>query len=80
MEISTKSIIAIGNPIMNILGTASMETIHKYGLEWGKTVFTNESNEGFYEVLESHSDVSYIPGGSVVNSIRIASVSFESNR
>jgi hypothetical protein len=74
METNVKTIIAIGNPIMNILGTSSIETIQKFGLEWGRTVFTNESNVGFYDILESQNDVSYIPGGSVVNSMRIAAV------
>jgi hypothetical protein len=72
-----KYIIAIGNPIIDISGATCEETIQKFGLEWGKTVFTNDSNVGFFDILESQSDVAYIPGGSVTNSIRVANVLFE---
>jgi hypothetical protein len=72
---SKKSFIAIGNPIIDISGNTCEETIQKFGLEWGKTVFTNDSNVGFYDVLEAQPDVAYVPGGSVTNSIRVANVS-----
>lgn len=69
-------IIGLGNPIIDISGEIDTETLQKYNLGWGKTVFADDSNMGFYETLEAQKGISYIPGGSVTNSIRIASVSF----
>lgn len=72
LEISEHSyIVGLGNPIIDISATANEETVKKFGLEFGGTVFANDSNIGFYDLIESQSDVQYIPGGSVTNSIRI---------
>ncbi len=73
---STKYIIGLGNPIVDISATSDESSLKKYGLEFGRTVFRNDENEGFFDVLESQSDVTYIPGGSVTNTIRIANVYF----
>ena len=70
----TKYILAIGNPIIDISANTDESTIKKYNLGFGRTVFRNEENEGIYSFLESQTDVTYIPGGSVTNSIRIANV------
>jgi len=67
-------VIGLGNPIVDISATTDEEALKKYGLEFGRTVFTNDENVGFYDVLEAQPDVTYIPGGSVTNSIRIANV------
>ena len=74
MNTSTKYILGIGNPIIDISATVCEETIKKFNLDWGKTVFANDSNVGFFDELESQSDVKYIPGGSVTNSLRICNV------
>jgi cytochrome oxidase Cu insertion factor (SCO1/SenC/PrrC family) len=70
-----KYILAIGNPIFNSYATISEEAIQKFGLEWGKTVFANDSNIGFYIYIESQNDLYYNPGGSITNTIRVANVS-----
>ncbi len=76
MDTTTKkSIIGIGNPIVDISATTNEETLKKFGLSFGGTVFANDDNVGFYDVLEAQSDVVYIPGGSVTNSIRVTNVS-----
>lgn len=67
-------IVGLGNPIIDISATIEDDHLTKYNLGWGKTVFASDENIGFYEDLESQKDVSYIPGGSVTNSIRISSV------
>lgn len=71
---NVKYILGIGNPIIDISATTDEETIKKFGLEFGKTVFANDSNIGFYDYLEAQNDVTLIPGGSVTNSIRITNV------
>ncbi len=67
-------ILGIGNPIIDISGTVTEETMKKYNLEFGKTVFCNDGNVGFYSDLEAQPDVDFVPGGSVTNSIRICNV------
>jgi adenosine kinase len=74
MDSNTKYIVAIGNPIIDISATVTEEMIQKFGLDWGKTVFTNDSNVGFFDVIEDQVDCKYIAGGSVTNSIRVANV------
>jgi hypothetical protein len=69
-----KYIVGLGNPIVDISGNTDEETLKKYGLEFGRTVFANDGNIGFYDIIESQKDVEYIPGGSVTNSIRITNV------
>lgn len=71
---SIKYIIGLGNPIVDVSANTNEETLKKFGLEWGKTVFTTDSSVGFYDVIEAQSDVTYIPGGSVTNSIRVTNV------
>jgi|LauGreDrversion4_2_1035121.scaffolds.fasta_scaffold722936_2 hypothetical protein len=68
------SIAAIGNPVLDITSISNEKTLKKFGLEFGKTVFINNQNEGFFKVLESQKEVHYTPGGSITNSIRIAKV------
>ena len=67
------SVIAIGNPIVDISAEVDKESIQKYGLKWGETVFANPSNVGFFKELESKPEVTYIPGGSIQNTLRVAS-------
>ncbi len=69
-----KYILGLGNPIIDISAGADEETIKKFELEMGKTIFCNDKNAGFFDYLESKSDVTYIPGGSVTNSIRVTNV------
>ncbi|MCQ2818634.1 MAG: PfkB family carbohydrate kinase [archaeon] len=68
-----KSIIAIGNPIVDIVATVDKEAVEKFKLPWGQTVFANDENIGIFEELEKRPDVKYIPGGSVQNSMRVIS-------
>jgi len=68
---NAKYILGLGNPIVDISANTDEETLKKYGLEFGRTVFCNDQNVGFYDLIEAQSDVMYIPGGSVTNSIRI---------
>ena len=68
-----KSLIAIGNPIVDITAETDEDSIQKFELEWGRTVFANEKNIGIFEQLEKKPTVSYVPGGSIQNSLRVAS-------
>ena len=67
------SLIAIGNPIVDISAEVDKDCIQKYRLKWGETVFADRGNIGFYDELESKPQVTYIPGGSIQNSLRVCS-------
>ena len=68
-----RSIIAIGNPIVDISAEIDTEILARYKLVWGGTFFANESNMRFFEELESKPQVTYIPGGSIQNTLRVTS-------
>ena len=65
-------IIAIGNPIVDILAETDKETLQRYKLIFGGTFFADEYNMGFFDELESKTQVTYIPGGSIQNTLRVA--------
>lgn len=67
----SKSLIGIGNPIVDISAELEQNELTKYNLDWGKTVFANDKNIGIYDCLEKKKDVSYIPGGSIQNCLRV---------
>ena len=68
-----RSMIAIGNPIIDITADIDKESIQKYGLLWGQTIFANEKNIGYFDELEKRPEVTYTPGGSIQNTMRVAS-------
>lgn len=65
-------LIALGNPIVDISAEISKDSVKKYNLSWGGTVFADQYNVGFYNELENMPQVTYIPGGSIQNTLRVA--------
>ena len=70
---SVDSLIAIGNPIVDIIVTIDKETIQNCGLEWGRTVFNNDTTQKFLDDLDKRPVVTYTPGGSIMNTLRVCS-------
>lgn len=70
-KIRFHSLIAIGNPIVDISAEITKEILNKYNLQFGQTVFVNATNVGFYQELENMPKVTYIPGGSIQNTLRV---------
>ena len=66
------SIIAIGNPIIDITAEIDKEAIQKFGLKWGETVFATPENITFFNEIENRPEVTHTPGGSVQNTLRVA--------
>ena len=66
-----RSLIALGNPIVDISAEINKESIEKYHLSWGETVFADQYNVGFFQELENMPRVTYIPGGSIQNTLRV---------
>ena len=67
------SLIAIGNPIVDITVTIDKDTIQNCGLEWGHTVFNNDTTQKFLDDLDKRPIVTYTPGGSIMNTLRVCS-------
>ena len=66
------SLIALGDPIVDITSEIDTDIIKKYNMKWGDTIFLDEnSDNGVFGELERMPEVRYIPGGSVENSMRV---------
>lgn len=68
-----RSLIAIGNPIVDIIAQITEETLKKFGMKFGETVFSDEKKKGLYAELEKDPKVKFLPGGSIQNTLRITS-------
>ena len=71
------SLLGIGDPIVDIIGDITSETIREYNLELGGSILANEDESQriieVYKKIEDMKTVNYIPGGSVQNIMRILS-------
>lgn len=67
------SVLGIGDPIVDISAEIEKADLDKFGLAFGQTVFAEDKNIKFFEELEKKKEVSYVPGGSVQNSLRVIS-------
>ena len=67
------SIIGIGNPIVDITAEINKESIDKYGLHINEMTFVNDNNYKFFYELEEMSKETHTPGGSIQNTLRVAS-------
>ena len=67
------SLIAFGNPIVDIIAEIRSEPIAKFLLKHDETTFLNQNNCGFFDELENGEISTYIPGGSIQNTLRVIS-------
>ena len=77
---SAKSLIALGNPIVDITVSIDKETLQNYGLEYRRTIFCNEKTQKFIDELDKKPIVTYTPGGSVMNTLRVCSYCLNMNQ
>ena len=73
------SLLALGNPIVDISAEVTRDILEKYRLHFGETVFANQSNVGFFQELENMPQVTYIPGGSIQNTLRVTAFCLNTN-
>ena len=76
-RIEIYSVLGIGDPIVDIISEIDSKTINDHGMKLGDSIFASEDcdqkNVEVFDVLESMSSVSYTPGGSVQNTLRVLS-------
>ena len=77
---SANSLIAIGNPIVDITVSIDKDTLQNYGLEYRRTTFCNEKTQKFLDELDKRPIVTYTPGGSVMNTLRVCSYILNNNQ
>ena len=78
-KVRFNSMIAIGNPIVDISAEITKQILDQFQLRFGQTVFANQSNIGFYQELENMPQVTYIPGGSIQNTLRVTAFCLNTN-
>lgn len=67
------SLIGIGDPIIDITAAITKEEQEKYKIPYGQSMLADESNLEFFDIMEKKKDVTYVPGGSLQNSLRVIS-------
>ena len=77
---SANSLIAIGNPMVDITVSIDKDTLQNYGLEYRRTTFCNEKTQKFLDELDKRPIVTYTPGGSVMNTLRVCSYILNMNQ
>ena len=77
---SANSLIALGNPIVDITVSIDKDTLQNYGLEYRRTTFCNEKTQKFLDELDKKPIVTYTPGGSVMNTLRVCSHILNNNQ
>ncbi|CAD8122800.1 unnamed protein product [Paramecium sonneborni] len=71
-KFATKKIIGLGSPLLDIQAEVSQEFLQKYGLKLNNTFFAEEKHLQLYEELLQIPTHSHVPGGSALNTIRLA--------
>ena len=77
---SVNSLIALGNPMIDITCSIDKDTIQNCGLEYRRTVFCNERTQKFLDDLDKRPIVTYTPGGSIMNTCRVCSWCLNTNQ
>ena len=77
---SVNSLIALGSPLVDITVSIDKNTLENYGLEYRGTTYCNEKTQKFLDELDKKPIVTYTPGGSVMNTLRICSYILNMNQ
>ena len=70
---TTKTLLGMGNPLLDISANVPEEVLTKYEVQAGNAVLAEEKHLPVYaDLVENHQPVQYIAGGATLNSIRVA--------
>ncbi|KAL3159585.1 hypothetical protein ABBQ38_009998 [Trebouxia sp. C0009 RCD-2024] len=67
-----RSILGMGNPLLDVSAVIDGKFLEKYGLDKNNQILAEDKHEPMYKEMAGLSGVEYIPGGATQNSIRIA--------
>ncbi|GET90694.1 adenosine kinase, putative [Leishmania tarentolae] len=60
------------NPLLDVSAPVEDEFLEKYKLQKGTSYLMEDTHKGIFEELEQHPNVTYVPGGSGLNTARVA--------
>jgi len=72
-------LLGIGNPLLDISGVADKAFLDKYDLKADNQILCEEKHKPIFEDLVQNTNVSYLPGGAALNSIRAAQWSMQND-
>lgn len=72
MSVNESSIVAIGNPLLDISATGTKKFLEKYGLDANNSILAEEKHIPMFQEMVDNFNVEYIPGGATQNTIRMA--------
>jgi len=68
----TKSILGMGNPLLDMINTVDPKVLGEYGLEANNAVLAEDKHKPLYETLNGMPGTLFVPGGATQNSVRVA--------
>ena len=75
-----ESIIGIGNPMIDFSTHLEKDDIKNFNLSFGETVFCDEQNKSLIDNIDKCSILNKIPGGSIMNTLRVCSWCLNKNQ
>jgi len=66
------TIVAVDQPILDIIAPVTLSKLRAYGLEWGTQTLARPEHDKLYDEIEADLSTARVPGGSVLNSLRAA--------
>lgn len=70
-ETSLGQLYAIGNPLLDMIATVPTTFLEEFSLQRGDAVLASPKQMSLYKILETDYRVSFLPGGSALNTARI---------
>ncbi|CAL5229682.1 g13050 [Coccomyxa viridis] len=67
-----KSLLGMGNPLLDIMAEVDQATLDKYKIKLADQILAEDSHQPLFEDLTAKKDVQYVAGGATQNSIRAA--------
>ncbi|KAL0020666.1 hypothetical protein WJX79_006228 [Trebouxia sp. C0005] len=67
-----RSILGMGNPLLDVSAVIDQSFLDKYGLDKNNQILAEDKHQPMYKEMAGLPGVEYIPGGATQNSIRIA--------
>lgn len=67
-----RSILGMGNPLLDVSAVVDESFLKKYGLDKNNQILAEDKHQPMYKEMADLPGVEYIPGGATQNSIRIA--------
>eukprot|EP01063_Lacrimia_lanifica_P040971 TRINITY_DN9454_c0_g3_i1.p1 TRINITY_DN9454_c0_g3~~TRINITY_DN9454_c0_g3_i1.p1 ORF type:complete len:553 (+),score=96.85 TRINITY_DN9454_c0_g3_i1:60-1661(+) len=68
----TERIVGLGNPLLDLSTSVDLAFLKKYELDPNGACVCTDTHEGVFEFLKHEANVTFVPGGSCLNTLRVA--------